>query len=111
MMIPGIHYNAYYWEPYPGVSAAVLLGDGLMGGRYVADRYAVSVSAEQSESKLTLRAKTREKPGWRREAEDAAERAEASYASCGRCESRGRPKARAAKAEVERARRKEMAGN
>jgi hypothetical protein len=108
---PWYRYHAYYWEPYPVYAAPSYWVTDWMVAGYMADRYAVAVSAEQTREEVRLAREDAEKARVAAEqARDAAEVAEARAAQA-EAEARAeRAEARAAKAEIDEAKRKEMAG-
>jgi hypothetical protein len=100
-----------YWEPYPVyVGPSYWVTDWMVAG-YLADRYAVEVSVEQTREEVRLAREEAEKARLAAEqARDAAEIAEAKAAQA-QAEARAeRAEARAARAEADETKAKELAG-
>ncbi len=106
---PWYRHHAYYWEPYPVYAGPSYWVTDWMVAGYVADRYAVATSIEQTREEVRLAKEEAAKARAAAEqAQDAAERAEA-IADKERAEARAeRAEARALKAELAEARRKEL---
>ncbi len=103
--------HAYYWEPYAVYPAPSYWVTDWMVGGYLADRYAVSASAEQTREEARLAHE--EASAARAAAEKAqtdAERAEAAAAQLAAENRALKAEARAAKAEADDAKRQQLAG-
>src|SRR5262249_37291993 len=108
---PWYVYHRAYWEPYPVyVAPSYWVTDWMVAG-YLADRYAVTVSAEQTRKEAALAHEQAENDKVAaQQAKNSAEIAEAKAAPAA-AEARGeRAEASAAKAETDEAKRKELAG-
>ena len=104
-------YHRAYWEPYPVyVAPSYWVTDWMVAG-YLADRYAVAVSVEQTREEIRLAREEADKARLAAEqAKDAAEIAEAKAAQA-QAEARAeRAEARAAKAEADETRAKALVG-
>jgi hypothetical protein len=106
---PWYRYHAYYWEPYPVYAGPSYWVTDWMVAGYVADRYAVATSLEQTREEVRLAREEAEKARVAAEqARDAAEIAEAKAVQA-QAEARAeRAEARAAKAELAETKRKEL---
>ena len=106
---PWYSYNAYYWEPYPVyVAPSYWVTDWMVAG-YMADRYAVATSIEQTREEARLaREEAQQARIAAEEAKSAAEIAEARAAQAQAEARTERAEARVAKAQAEEERRKAL---
>ncbi len=109
---PWYAYHRAYWEPYPVYLGPSYWVTDWMVASYLADRYAVAVSVEQTRQEAVLAREDAEKAKLAaQQAKDAAEIAEAKAAQA-EAEARAeRAELRVAKAEGEQARQKEFAAS
>jgi hypothetical protein len=108
---PWYVYHRAYWEPYPVYSAPSFWVTDWMVAGYLADRYAVAASAEQTRVEANLAREEAAKARLAAEqAKEGAEIAEARAAAAAAEARAASAEARAAKAETAEARRKELAG-
>jgi hypothetical protein len=106
---PWYHYHAYYWQPYPVYAAPSYWVTDWMVAGYMADRYAIATSVEQTREEVRFAREEAEKARVAAEqAKNAAEIAEAKAAQA-QAEARAeRAEARIAKAQAEEERRKTL---
>ena len=103
-------YHRYYWEPYPVYAAPSYWVTDWMVAGYMADRYAVSVSVEQTREEVRLAREDAEKArAAAQQARDEAEIAEAKAAPAAAEARAALAEAKAQKAEAEEAKRKQLA--
>jgi len=108
---PWYAYHRTYWEPYPVYAGPSYWVTDWMVAGYLADRYAVTVSAEQTLVEARLAREEAEKARLAEaQARDEAEIAEARALAASANLRAANAEARAAKAEAAEARRAELAG-